>query len=65
MLRDSRHFFPVTIVSALGAGMFAWILGAPGSVHIGASGILFGYLGFLILSGWYARSAMSIAPHQS
>lgn len=61
MLRDARHFVPVTIVSALGAGMFAWLLGMSGSVHIGASGILFGYLGFLILSGWYARSALSVA----
>jgi membrane associated rhomboid family serine protease len=61
MLRDARHFLPVTLMSALGSGMLAWLLGAPGSVHIGASGILFGYLGFLILSGWYARSALSIA----
>ena len=40
--------------------LLAWLLGAPGSVHIGASGVLFGYLGFLLLSGWYARSAASI-----
>lgn len=61
MLRDARHFVPVTVISAIGSGLLAWLLGAPGSVHIGASGILFGYLGFLILSGWYARSALSIA----
>jgi membrane associated rhomboid family serine protease len=61
MLRDARHFVPVTLMSAIGSGLLAWLLGAPGSVHIGASGILFGYLGFLILSGWYARSALSIA----
>src|SRR6476661_6646200 len=36
MLRDSRHFLPVTLFAALGAGMFAWLFGAPGSVHIGA-----------------------------
>ena len=61
MLRDPRHFVPVTVMSAIGSGLLAWLLGAPGSVHIGASGILFGYLGFLILSGWYARSALSVA----
>jgi len=60
MLRDSRHFVPVTLFSMLGGGLMAWLLGAPGSVHIGASGVLFGYLGFLLLSGWYARSAASI-----
>jgi membrane associated rhomboid family serine protease len=60
MLRDSRHFVPVTLFSMLGAGIMAWTLGAPGSVHIGASGVVFGFLGFLLLSGWYARSFWSI-----
>jgi membrane associated rhomboid family serine protease len=60
MLRDQRHFIPVTLAAMLGSGLTAWLLGAPGSVHIGASGVIFGYLGFLMLSGWYARSIGSI-----
>ena len=60
MLRDDRHFIPVTIAGMLGSGLMAWLLGAPDSVHIGASGVIFGYLGFLILSGWYTRSFGSI-----
>ena len=60
MLRDPRHFATVTLVAMLGSGMLAWLLGAPGSVHIGASGVIFGYLGFLMLAGWYARSAGAI-----
>lgn len=60
MLRDTRHFLPVTAAAMLGSGLTAWLLGAPGSVHIGASGVVFGYLGFLMLSGWYARSVGSI-----
>lgn len=61
MLRDRRHFLPVALYSMLGAGLLAWLLGAPGSVHVGASGVVFGFLGFLLLSGWYARSFASIA----
>ncbi len=61
MLRDARHFIPVTLYAMLGSGIGAWLLGAPGSVHIGASGVIFGYLGFLMLSGWFARSLGSIA----
>jgi membrane associated rhomboid family serine protease len=61
MLRDRRHFLPVTLLSALGAGLLAWLIGAPNSVHVGASGVIFGYLGFLLLSGWYARNLLSIA----
>lgn len=61
MLRDRRHFLPVTLYAMLGAGLLAWSIGAPNSVHVGASGVIFGYLGFLLLSGWYARSVASIA----
>ena len=60
MLRDRRHVLPVTHYAALGAGLLAWTIGAPNSVHVGASGVIFGYLGFLLLSGWYSRSVMSI-----
>lgn len=60
MWRDARHFVPVTLFSMLGAGLMAWTLGAPGTVHIGASGVVFGYLGFLLLAGVYTRSFWSI-----
>jgi membrane associated rhomboid family serine protease len=60
MLRDERHFIPVTLAGMIGSGLMAWLLGAPGSVHIGASGVVFGYLGFLMLTGWYTRSFGSI-----
>ena len=60
MLRDKRHFGRVTIAAALGSGVFSWLFGAPNSVHVGASGVIFGYLGFLMLSGWYARTFASV-----
>lgn len=60
MLRDRQHFLPVTLGAMLGSGLLAWTFGAPGSVHVGASGVIFGYLGFLLLSGWYARSFTSV-----
>jgi membrane associated rhomboid family serine protease len=60
MLRDERHFIPVTLAGMVGSGLVAWLLGAPGTVHIGASGVIFGYLGFLMLTGWYTRSFVSM-----
>ena len=60
MLRDSRHLVPVTLYAMIGSGMMAWLFGASGSVHVGASGLIFGYLGFLMLAGWFARSVSSI-----
>ena len=44
----------------LGAGLCAWTFGAPGSVHIGASGLVFGYAGYLVARGFYTRNILSI-----
>ncbi|MCE9602564.1 MAG: rhomboid family intramembrane serine protease [Gemmatimonadetes bacterium] len=60
MLRDPRHFGLVALLAMLGGGITAWLLGAGNSVHVGASGVIFGFLGFLIFAGWYARSFGSI-----
>ena len=60
MLRDPRHFGLVAFWAILGGGAVAWLLGPSNSVHIGASGVVFGFLGFLIFAGWYARSVGSI-----
>ncbi len=50
-----RQFWWVSVAAALGSGLCAWLIGTSGSVHIGASGVIFGYLGYLMLSGWFAR----------
>jgi membrane associated rhomboid family serine protease len=59
-LAGSRRFWIVSIASALGAGLTAWTLGASGTVHIGASGVIFGFLGYLMLSGWFARRVVPV-----
>ncbi|WP_437514010.1 rhomboid family intramembrane serine protease [Sorangium sp. So ce1099] len=61
MLRKKRDLFLVTLVATLVGGLGVWLLGSPSSVHIGASGVIFGYFGFLLLRGWFERSALSIA----
>jgi membrane associated rhomboid family serine protease len=60
MIRNRRHLLPVTLAAIIGSGLMAWLLGPTGSVHIGASGVVFGYLGFLMLAGLYARTWGSI-----
>lgn len=56
-----RNFARVSVLAALGSGITSWVLGAPNSVHIGASGVIFGYLGYLMLSGVFARKFSTIA----
>lgn len=48
-------FFRVALVTGLSSGLGAWTFGQSGSLHLGASGIVFGLLGFLIARGWVAR----------
>ena len=48
-------FFRVALVTGLSSGLGAWAFGQSGSLHLGASGIVFGLLGFLIARGWVAR----------
>ncbi|MBD0362105.1 MAG: rhomboid family intramembrane serine protease [Coleofasciculus sp. C3-bin4] len=60
MLQETRDFFVVTGITMLVSGLGTWLVGSTNSVHIGASGIIFGYLGFLLLRGYFERNFPSI-----
>ncbi len=60
MLREIRDFWIVSLVAAGVGGAGTWLVGSPG-VHIGASGVIFGYLGYLLLRGYFERSVFAIA----
>ena len=60
MLRRPSHFWTVSLIIALLGGIGTWLTGAPNSVHIGASGLVFGYFGFLLLLGYFERSIPAI-----
>lgn len=42
-------------------GLALWACGEPDSVHVGASGLVFGYFGFLVARGYFDRSPGAIA----
>jgi membrane associated rhomboid family serine protease len=60
MLQEISDFFVVSAITILVSGLGVWLTGAPNSVHIGASGLIFGYFGFLMLRGYFERSFTSI-----
>ena len=60
MTRKRLDFWVVSVVSAILAGGGAWLFGAPNTVHIGASGVIFGYFGFLLARGIYERSLRAV-----
>ena len=54
-LGSLRRFAYVTAVTMLVCGVGIWLTGPAHTVHIGASGIVFGYLTYLLSRGWFAR----------
>lgn len=61
MVQRTRDFWYVTAITAIVGGIGVWLFGAPQSVHIGASILIFGYLGFLLFRGYFQRDSASIA----
>ena len=60
MVREISDFFAVSAIAMLVSGLGIWLFGATNSVHVGASGVIFGYLGFLLLRGFFERNLLSI-----
>lgn len=55
LLRETWHFVVVSLAVIVLGGLGVWAFGQTGSVHLGASGLVFGYLGYLMLGGWFER----------
>jgi membrane associated rhomboid family serine protease len=60
MVHGMATWWRVTLLTALLGGLLVWLVGGAGSVHIGASGVIFGYFGFLLAMGLFERSAKAI-----
>lgn len=54
-LSGLRPLVKVTLVSWVLSGIASWLLGLYGTVHIGASGIVFGYIFYVIVRGFFSR----------
>jgi membrane associated rhomboid family serine protease len=55
MLRRRVDFAVVTVGGTISSGLGVWLIGGANTVHIGASGVIFAYLGFLMARGWFER----------
>src|SRR4029079_17816529 len=55
ILQSESTFWTVTFLGALSSGLGTWIIGRGNSVHLGASGIIFAYFGFLLANGIFQR----------
>lgn len=51
----------VTVIVALVAGAGTWLVGPENSIHVGASGVVFGYATYLISRGLFERNLVHLA----
>ena len=54
------RFVAVTAIIWIVGGLGVWLFAPPGASHIGASGVIFGWLAFLLVRGFVARSLKQI-----
>ena len=62
-LRGSGRLFGATVFITLVGGSMVWLLAgliSGGGIHIGASGVVFGYFGYLAARAFHERSFSSI-----
>ncbi len=50
-----QRIIQVTVIVAVVAGLGTWLVGPAHTIHIGASGIVFGYLTYLVTRGLFDR----------
>ncbi|NEP17855.1 MAG: rhomboid family intramembrane serine protease [Leptolyngbya sp. SIO4C1] len=61
LLGGVTNFVIVTAVAWLVSGAGVWLTGGSRTNHLGASGVVFGYFGFLLLRGYFEQSPAAIA----
>lgn len=61
LLGGLNEFLVVTMVCILISGGGTWLLGTPHTSHIGASGLVFGYFGFLLSRSIFDRRVIHFA----
>ena len=59
-LSGRKAWWEVTLLVVLIGGLGTWLLGGPGTNHIGASSLVYGWLAYLLVRGIFNRSLIQI-----
>jgi membrane associated rhomboid family serine protease len=60
-LEGPKRLLLVTVIVGLVSGLGTWLVAAEGTIHVGASGIVFGYATYLIARGVFNRNGTELA----
>lgn len=60
LIGGRKVFITATLLIMVVGGLAVWTFGPGGSNHVGASGLIFGYLGFLLARGIFEKSIVWI-----
>jgi membrane associated rhomboid family serine protease len=55
-----RHFCAITACVVVVSGLGVFLFGSAATIHLGSSGVVFGFLGYLLARGYYERKPLSI-----
>ncbi|HUB37600.1 MAG TPA: rhomboid family intramembrane serine protease [Streptosporangiaceae bacterium] len=58
--RGVKRVLGLTALVIVTSGMAAWLFGAPGTSGVGASGVVFGYLGYVLVKGLFDRHGIDM-----
>jgi membrane associated rhomboid family serine protease len=58
--RGVRKFIGVTVLVVLTSGLTAWVAEPAGTVGAGASGVVFGYFGYIMVRGFFDRHVIDM-----
>jgi membrane associated rhomboid family serine protease len=60
-LEGAWRLLGVTAIVAVVSGLGTWLIAPADTIHLGASGVVFGYATYLIARGWFNRRPAEIA----
>ncbi len=58
--RGVTRFLTVTLIVIVASGLSVWLFQSGGSVTVGASGLVFGYFGYVLARGFFDRNWVDI-----